>query len=78
MDLEEVEVDMIALRLEHGEQKFNNIPIHQLCKLQRDLLKGKGLGASQASPSSTTGQPGDQNQPPQASKKESKGGEEER
>jgi hypothetical protein len=47
MDLEEISVDLSALRETHGAQKINNLTISQLRKLQRDLVKGKGVGSSQ-------------------------------
>jgi hypothetical protein len=54
MDMEEVEVDMPYLRVTHGDQTINNPHIHQIGKMQRDLLKGKSMGGSQGTPSSTT------------------------
>jgi hypothetical protein len=42
MEQEEVEIDILALIVRHGEQHLNNLLESQLKKLQKDLLKGKG------------------------------------
>jgi hypothetical protein len=42
MEHDEPERDMDTLIIAHGEQKINNMPEGQVCKLQRDIMKGKG------------------------------------
>jgi hypothetical protein len=78
MELEEIAVDLPALRETHGAQKINNLTISQLRKLQRDLVKGKGEGSSQGLGETMSGNLGIKTNPLKAQKKISRRGKKER
>jgi hypothetical protein len=46
MDLEEIVVEISTLREAHRDHNINNLTISQLRKLQRDMVKGKGVFSS--------------------------------